>query len=318
MRTPLSMFTQQSMPHAAAPSGPCRPALRWAFAAGVTALALAGCASSTTSAGSGATPTSGGSSASVSGSAVGGASISLAPGATPQDVARELLAMTPQLPGAVKATAGYMPPVSAAGSGVATDRSRAPGTLTQAEQYLADRTPAAFTEGLRVPEPSNVSLTNYLASVPGYSRATISIMVTPDGASSVSVTRTAIVVPAGTGLSSSSALPAGVSAVDVSLNRSTLPAVHRTVTGTAAQSIAAAVNALPRQAIGVAHCGAITDAQDTLAFTADGRTITATVQVGPCGSTTVTDGASTFHLTGGATVNAAIVAALGLPAGYGH
>ncbi|HEY7225146.1 MAG TPA: hypothetical protein VH561_16355 [Micromonosporaceae bacterium] len=110
-----------------------------------------------------------------------------------------------------------------------------------------------------------------------------------------------------------------VISVDVTVDRaSAAPPVTRTLTGTAAQRLAAALDALvPEPPYGPRPCPFDPGFVDTLVFHAPGRTITAVATVYGCAGVAMdVNGAAQPRLAG--SIDQQVLAELGLPPTYGH
>lgn len=119
--------------------------------------------------------------------------------------------------------------------------------------------------------------------------------------------------------SAATAVPSGVSAVEVVIGRAGRAAeVHRALPAGQARQLAALVNAQrPAPARGL-NCFADLGFRDELTFTTGSRTVTVTVKPDPCGSVRVSGGGQPTRLQGAGTIDAAALAALGLPKQYGR
>jgi hypothetical protein len=109
-----------------------------------------------------------------------------------------------------------------------------------------------------------------------------------------------------------------VTSVDVTVTRGTsTPTVSRTLEDPAAQRLADAVDRLSPEAPGVRSCPNDQGFTDALVFHSSGRTVNVVNHVGGCGGVSVTvNGVEQPDLAG--SVDAQVLAALGLPANYGE
>ena len=114
-------------------------------------------------------------------------------------------------------------------------------------------------------------------------------------------------------------IPLDVTSVDVVVDRNgSAPTVRRTLPAADARSLARIVNDLPVSAPGIFHCPMSRGFVDTVTFHSAQGSLTVHVGADGCGPVTV-DGAgkNAPTLSGGRTVDLAILKFLGLPRGYG-
>jgi hypothetical protein len=122
----------------------------------------------------------------------------------------------------------------------------------------------------------------------------------------------------GSGSRSGASSSAGVtspSSVDVTLTRKTdVNLASHTLTGTAAINLASLVNGLTLSRPGTVRCMADSGASDRLVFHAGAANMQVEVKLDPCGSVQIVrSGGVPMTYGGQASVNSAVLAALGLP-----
>jgi hypothetical protein len=242
----------------------------------------------------------------------------------------DLLALLPVLPGAVPID---QPPVTAlgqpfesAGTENLIDQARlwtAPGTVEQAMAYVkAHAQPRLVvsvvesSHGGNTPAVSGVTL-DPVAGYPSDAFAELSGIVTIvayRGGVAMRADAQAVWLPERT---AAQQIPAGVTAVDVVVERGTRAVtVRRTLTGEAARSLARLVNGLPTLSPGTRFCPAYHFGfTDVLTFRGVGSPIAVTAEVGGCQSVQVGGAAGPLLEAGG--LDAAVLRALGLPSNYG-
>jgi hypothetical protein len=249
----------------------------------------------------------------------------------------QALAGAPTLPGATLTdhapTTALDEPSGILSNGNLIDRAAfwtAPGTLADAISYFVANPPTGTTlDGTGTAGNANTNTID---------EQSLTFLFTAPSAGSEDAQLQIAVVPLGSGVAirvdaAASWLPTKsaaeyiglVTSVDVTVYRTALgaggtpaaPTVRRTLTGAAAQRLAAAIDALPVDTPGVRHCPSGRGFSDELLFHAAGRTINATNTVGGCGGVSLTaDGTTLPRLAGG--IDSEIMAALGLPTNYGE
>jgi hypothetical protein len=94
--------------------------------------------------------------------------------------------------------------------------------------------------------------------------------------------------------------------------------VHRALVAGQARQLAALLNAQQRAPARGLNCFADIGFRDELTFTTGAGTVEVTVKPDPCGSVRVSGGGEPTSLQGAGSIDAAVLAALGLPKDYGR